>query len=313
MKPCLLIVTFCMTASVLCAQNSVVRSTKKGLREAVEPSITKGTISRYGGTVGTLMGVDFHLTQAALKQTAHPPRTTILPSTQSLPMPQTRSWLTQQTRNFKAWQLKQNHRKQIAAHMQAELDAQAIEQAKAALPPLMPEKKLIVDNFEGFIAHPDQPKPVVPFVAELGKIAYRGIALGTDGKAVANILKNGLRLQDLGKDNNNLRMTYAGQLGYGAMKHISKNPVTNITDTPESAEVWGTRRMTPDFPILTLVKIRGEFAGDPVEVLTEDIPATDIEEVVVRLNIDGTLTWCKVQLNQNNTFTLIPYAPYPQK
>ena len=39
----------------------------------------------------------------------------------------------------------------------------------------------------------------------------------------------------------------------------------------------------------------------------KDIAVHDIEEVIVRVNLQGNLTWCRVILNPDNTLTLIPY------
>lgn len=257
-------------------------------------------ISYYGGSRAAIMGADFHL---ALAEEAA--RVNV---SASVGRAANRSWLTQQQRNFKAWQLKKEHAHAQKLHAQEMEELAAIETAKAAAPKLLPEYALVVEDFTAFIPQTNQqPKPDMPFVAEPGTIAYRGLALSADANAVRNILTNGLLLKDAGEENSTLRIAYASHGGYSAVKHFLENPVTNITYGPHSAASWGAKRMEAALPILTVVKIRGTFTGSSMEVVTEDIPASQIEEVIVRLDLGGTLTWCKVELNEDNSLTLTPY------
>lgn len=280
------------------AQTTSAKVTRQVAKVLVEkPTVSAGTLSYYGGARGGMMGVDYYLQRKAASQI------------QSIPAQ--RSWLEQQKRNWKAAQLKkQRHQQQFQA-LKAELDQQELELAKAALPPLVEAQKFQVNDFNDFVpVARQQPKPAVPYAAELGTIAYRGLALASDGNSVRNILKNGLRLQDAGEENSTLRLAYASHGGYDAMRFFLENPVTNLTYGPNSASSWGARRLSNDLPILTLVKVRGSFDGSSLEVATEDIPASQIEELAVRLNLNGNLTWCKVTLEEDDTFILTPYEPF---
>ncbi len=256
-------------------------------------AVTHGTLSHYGGAHGALTGIDYTLARKpAASLAANQAARASLPK---------RSWLTQTARNWKAWNLRRQRRN-------AEIERKALEQAKAALPSLQSGQSFVVKDLVDFTPVPhQQPKPSVPFVAEPGDIAFRGLALANDGEAIRNILTNGLRLKDVGEENSTLRIAYASPGGYYAIKFFIENPVINVTYGPKSAAYWGARRLDPDLPMLTIIKIRGKFIGDSMETIVEDIPASDIEEVVTRLNINGQLTWCKVKLNEDNTFTLTPY------
>lgn len=288
-----------LSAGTLLQAQTPAKIVRQAAKAAVaKPAVRAGTLSRYNGINGAVMGVDYYL-QRNIAQT-------------QLPAAAQRSWLEQQKRDMKAWQIKhQRHlaQQQIAKRALAEKEYQ---KALASLPRLQPTQTFKVANFSAHVPTLNQlPKPTVPFAANPGNIAYRGLALAADGSSVANILKNGLRLQDAGEDSNTLRIAYASHGGYDAIKSVL-DPVTNLTYGPNSAVSWGAKRLSNDLPILTIVKIRGTFEGTSVEIATEDIPASQIEEVIVRLNIEGKSTWCKVELNEDNTFTLTPYEPnYP--
>ena len=278
------------------AQKNIARAVTK--KVPVKSAVSQGTLSHYGGITGAWMGVNYQLARTSAQALSAASKTPQNLTSHS------RSWLVQQRRDFKAYQIKK-------ARIQEEIRKQAQhELAKQALPSLLTEKSFTTTDLRAFVPqHNQQPKPTVPFLAQSGEIAYRGLALSADGNSIRNIITNGLRLQDAGEENSTLRLAYASHGGFYAMRHLLENPVTNITYGPHSAASWGARRLSPDLPILTIVKIKGSFDGDSMEVVTQDIPASQIEEVAVRLNLDGNLTWCKVQLNADNSFTLIPYEP----
>lgn len=312
MKRLFAIVTFvCSMTGILNAQvPAVLEQTTRGMLEKT-PTVTAGVLSRYGGNLAAVSGVDFYLVQAA-QQTNIGVITTPASSRIATPALE-RSWLTQQKRNIKAWQLKQQRQKQQLALQEIQLEELKLRLAKEKLPPLLHEKSFTVASLENLVPTSQQmPNPVVPFVTEPKKIAYRGLALSSDGSAIKNLLQNGLRLQDAGKENSTLRMAYSSHTGWKTMAQIAKNPVTNISNTPQDAANWGARRLNKDRPILTLIKIKGEFQGKSIEIVTTDIPADQIEEIAVRLNIDGNLTWCKVQLGEDGALLLTPYAPHYQ-
>ena len=307
MKKLFILLIVLGSASLTHAQVWGRLSSKKPLKVPQKSAkTTLKTISYYGGIHGAAMGVDFHLARTVSAAEAVRATTTGVSS-------KPRSWLTQQQRDIKAWQLKkqraENQKKQLElAKQQADIEA-----AKAAAPLLLTEHAFIVTDFTDFIpSHNQQPRPKMPFVPEPKVVAYRGLALAADGDALRNILSNGLLLKDAGEENSTLRIAYASHGGYEAVKHFIEHPVTNVTYGPQSAANWGTRRMEKTLPILTVVKIRGSFSGKSLDVVTEDIPANQIEEVIVRLNIHDTLTWCKVELNPDNTFTLTPYQTAAQ-
>lgn len=295
----------CMFVSIAQAQTPVKILRQGAKARAVVPTsaVENATIAHYNGVHGALMGIDYQLVREMTKAA----------DTQVVPVKtlSKRNWLEQQKRNYKAAQLKkQRHRQQFQA-LQKMLKEQELELAKVALPPLVETKKFQTNDFADFVPVPrQQPKPTVPYVAQPGSIAYRGLALAVDGNSVRNILKNGLRVQDAGEENSTLRLAYASHGGYDAMRFLLENPVTNLTYGPKSAAAWGARRLSIDLPILTLVKVKGTFVGDSLETVTEDIPASDIEELAVRLNLEGNLTWCKVTLNEDDSFTLTPYEPF---
>lgn len=297
-----LAVLLCLTTPILQAQafgKAAGKLGKKAYHEQVRANspVTHGTLSHYGGIHGALTGIDYSLA----------PKRPSVAETTTAPT-RKRSWAAQTARNWKAWNLRRQRRQVERRTLQAEIERQALEQAKAALPSLQHEESFVVTDLEQFIPVPkQQPKPSVPFVAEPGDIAFRGLALASDGAAIRNILTNGLRLKDVGEENSTLRIAYASPGGYYAIKFFIENPVINVTYSPKSAVYWGARRLGPDLPMLMIIKIRGKFVGDSMEVVVEDIPASDIEEVITRLNINGKLTWCKVKLNEDNTFTLTPY------
>ncbi len=294
-----ILMALCLANSGSYAQKNLTRAVTK--KVPVKSAVSQGTLSHYGGITGAGMGIDFHLTRVgaqALSAASQIP--TRIP-------PHNRSWITQQKRNIKAYQIKKDRRQQEMLHKQA---LEKFERAKQELPPLLTEESFSAPDLSAFIPqHNQQPKPTVPFVSQPGEVAYRGLALSADGDSIRNIMTNGLRLQDAGEENSTLRLAYASHGGYYAMRHVLEHPVTNITYGPNSAASWGAKRLGSSLPILTLIKIKGSFIGDSMETVTEDIPATQIEEVAVRLNLDGNLTWCKVQLNPDNSFTLIPYEP----
>lgn len=300
MKQIITILMVSLWANSVCyAQKNITRVVTK--KAPVKSAVSQGTLSHYGGITGAGMGVDFHLTRVstqALGTASQAPKTLSAPN---------RSWATQQIRNIKAYQIKKERRQQEQLRKQAQ---EKFELAMQEMPLLLTEKSFDATDLSAYIPqHNQQPKPTVPFLPLAGEVAYRGLSLSADGDSIRNILTNGLRLQDAGEENSTLRLAYASHGGYYAMRHLLENPVTNITYGPNSAATWGAKHLGHSLPILTIVKIKGNFLGDSMETVTEDIPASQIEELVVRLNLDDNLTWCKVQLNPDNSFTLTPYEP----
>ena len=146
--------------------------------------------------------------------------------------------------------------------------------------------------------------PAFPFPYSTALI-FRGMALSSNGADIANILQNGLRLSDVGNEANTLLRAYAGSAGNGAVRTVNA-PVTNLTANPQSAAAWAHRRLKDNF-LAVVVAVKSQRRDDIIMVY-RDIPAADIHSVNVLLNLNGTLKWCKVQLNALGGFTITPYA-----
>ena len=309
MKQFILLLNWVFFASLLQAQIApkVTTQAVKSLKPATQ--ISQG-LSSYAGARGAVMGVDYALTRAALAQQQALTKTATPPAVPVVQRPQ-RSFWQQTKRDFQAFKLHQERQVRDFRALQKAEAQYELERQKAALPQLQPELSFEVENFADYLPLKRQlPRPDLPFIAEPGTLAYRGLALAADGADFRNILTNGLRIQDSGEESNTLRMAFASHGGYHAMKFLIDNPVINITFSPRSAVYWGAKRLGESKPVLALIKIRGKWDGDGLEVVTHDIPADQIEELAVRLNIDGNLTWCKVTLNENGTFTLTPYQVF---
>lgn len=146
---------------------------------------------------------------------------------------------------------------------------------------------------------------LIPFQNQRGLI-YRGLALNADGAAVRNILKNGLRVQDVGKESNTLIASMAGPMSRSA---AVRAPITNLTDAASSAVMWAEKRLGDgQIPVITVVKSTQK--GDIITT-DRDIPAEDIYAVVALLNINGKRTWCKVELDGDD-FRITPYVPFSE-
>ncbi len=225
-----------------------------------------------------------------------------------------RPWLNRQTRNLQAWKLRKRIRKQESISLESKQYAQALKQEKASLPQLSPERAFIVTTLADYtpLIQSLEEIPTLPFIEENNQVAYRGLALPNNAKAIRNILTNGMRTRDVSHNSNTyLRALSAGN--QGTLKVLSTFPSISITKNPTEAVSWGKLRMKDkEVPILTVVKMQGNFRGKSREFIMDDIAADQIEEVITLLDINGNLTWCKVQLNRDNTLTLTPYElPHP--
>lgn len=300
MKRVLILILLCsLLTPLLQAQGRGKLSNKR--KHPRTPHNTTAPLSRYGGTHGALLGVDYYLTREPAPL-----------STKSLPLTAAtrpkRSIFNRLQRNLKAWHLHQKRKRLDLLALRENLEKQAIANAKANLPALQPERAFTVENLQNIVPiHTQQPVPEIPFVAEPGKIAFRGLALRADATAIRNILTNGLRTQDVGGNNSAFLHSISAGM-QGITRQLSALPSISITHHPAKANKWGEIRLHPQKnPILTIVKIKGDFQGQPVEFVMKDIAVHDIEEVIVRVNLQGNLTWCRVILNPDNTLTLIPY------
>lgn len=150
---------------------------------------------------------------------------------------------------------------------------------------------------------PGQTLPEFPFQNQRGLI-YRGMALDADGKAIRNILKNGLRTQDVGKESNTLLYSMAGP---NARTAAVRQPLINLTDSGNDAVMWANRLRKQQILVVTVVK---SSRTGSVITSSKDIPATDIYAQTALLKINGKLTWCKLEL-EGNDLRVTPYQEIP--
>lgn len=135
-------------------------------------------------------------------------------------------------------------------------------------------------------------------------LIYRGLALDTDGKAIRNILENGLRTQDVGREASTLALSLAGPMSRSA---AVRAPITNLTDSASDAVMWaGIRLSKGQIPVIVVVK--SPQKGNIITT-SRDIPAEDIYAAVTLLNVNGIPTWCKVEL-EGDGFRITPYEPH---
>ena len=290
MKKFYLLVCCCVCCVGLQAQipaKAARQSVKMAGKRAVVP---ERMLPSYGGAHRAVMGVDYHLVSSATQ-------TMLETSVQ-------RSWWEQQKRDLKAWQLKRAHQKQVLQNLKLQQEIQQLEQMRALLPRLQPEKAFEVTEFSDLIAQqlPAQP---LPFLAEPG-ILYRGMALSGDGASVAHILQNGLLVEDAGVEANTLNMAFSGGQR-GSVQALAARPVTNLTSFPQDAAVWGSKRLTPGKELLVIVRVNGQERSGNVVTIDQDIPAGNITHLIAPLTLSGQPAWCEISLTPNGTFLVIPY------
>ena len=206
----------------------------------------------------------------------------------------TRSWLEQQKRNFKAWQLKRQHIKQLALQAQV-----------AALPKLQPALTFRVTDLKDLLVTdiPISDIPSLPMM-EHPDYLYRGLGLNTN-QDIRNILTNGLRLQDVGSYSNGLLLTLAASPHDAAA--ISSSKYTNLTRDPKIALHYALRNSRGiENRVAVIVTVSGEERHGPIIQVQHDIPAAHVSTLLALLNVDGIPTWCRIQL-QEGEFVVTPY------
>lgn len=210
-------------------------------------------------------------------------------------VPQTRSWIEQQQRNFKAWQLKREHARQIA-----------LTQALAALPQLRPEQTFYADDLSDLLVqeHHIHQLPALPLLARPNYL-YRGLSLESDGSGLRRILHHGLLLQDVGQFSNSLLMSLASTPQDAAA--ISKLKYTNLAQSPHTALQYSFRKVNTSSDVLpVIVSVKGIEENGAVVRVQHDIPAEHLPEVTALLKINDTPTWCSVKL-EGSGFKITPY------
>ncbi len=216
-----------------------------------------------------------------------------------------RSWLQQQVRNVKAWQLKRAH----TAHLQTVQAQQLFEKALAALPQPQPQHSFTVPNLEGLAEVPTS-IPTFPGLVRQGYL-YRGLGLPADGVALRNILENGLLLQDVGPDANNLVTSWGvGRASLEEYKTLATTSVINLTSAPGYAVSFACNNAQSASRVPVVVVTQGiEESGSIVRIYA-DIPPAQIREVFALLTLEGTPTWCRIELDEGQ-FKVTPYEILP--
>ncbi len=197
-----------------------------------------------------------------------------------------RSWLVQQQRNYQAWKLKRLHARQIA------------------LPHLRPQEAFHTADFKAFIAD-TAIIPALPFTQRPDYL-YRGLGLQEDGAALANILQNGLRVEDAGNYSDKLLLSLAITPEDASL--ISAHKYTNLTSSPQMALRYAlkNKRRCAKNVLPVIVAVQGEAEYTTVVRVQHDIAPTHIPYVIALLQINGTSTWCRIEQAQDG-FLVTPY------
>lgn len=215
-----------------------------------------------------------------------------------------RNWLTRQVRDYKAWQLKRQRRARDAQHLKLRAQQQALEAQRAALPPLLPERAFQTDDFTPFITQ-ELPSAPLPLLEEPG-VLYRGLSLPADGTAVKNILTHGLLLKDLGSHATTKLLAVSG----GTRGTVSAvKPITNLTSLPQDAVYWATQHK--GHALWVVVSVEGISQSGKIVMYSADIPASQITQVLIPLQLNAVPTWCKISLTQDGRFWVTPYQTVP--
>lgn len=280
--------------SILYAQTpKITRQVTKVLVE--QPAVAKGTISQYGGARSGVMGVNYYLQH-------NMPKTKVSVATTQ------RSWWEQQQRNRKAHQL---HKTRQARDLQEQIQAQEIAARQAILaklPKANLKHQFITQDFTPFLPE-TIPAEELPLATEPG-ILFRGLALPADGQAVQNILQNGLRVADTGKEANTRNLAMGGGMP-GMGQALANTPVTNLTSFPMNAATWAVKRMTDEKQLIAIVAVNGQTQAGKTVLVAQDIPADQITHLFVPLNLNNAAVWCKIELTENSAFLVTPYDIAP--
>ena len=134
----------------------------------------------------------------------------------------------------------------------------------------------------------------MPVIAE-PNVLYRGLALDGEGKSIANILDNGLRVQDAGDESTTLTTAYASHSQVASHVIATANTkVTNLTSSPQGAVYWLYKRLTPELQVPVLVQVYGVEGEGSLVVENKDIPAENVN-VLAKLKINDQARWCLIE------------------
>lgn len=177
------------------------------------------------------------------------------------------------------------------------------------LPPSLEGYDATVPAFTNLTVKPEL-APILPLTYN-PEIMYRGLGLPADGKAIRNILQNGLRLEDVGSDSCNLLLSMAcSDRNVGALRQMSQVKYTNLTNDPFFAFQYASRN-TNGNNVPVIISVRG-LPQDKILRVDYDIPADQIDEVLALVNWNGVPTWCRVTLAED-AFKLTPYLSVTPK
>ncbi len=219
-----------------------------------------------------------------------------------------RSWLERLQRNYQAWKLKQQRRKRDH-ELQKQQDANVARQALLdTLPRINPQHQFETTDFSTLLSN-EMPAHDLPLLAQDG-ILYRGMALDPAGSSLHNILTRGILLQDLGSHATTKLLAVSGGMR-GNVSAVSSHPAINLTSFPQDALYWATQRLEPGKELLVIVSVQGIEQSGKVVLYSQDIPATQITQVLVPLHINGQTTWCQIEQTPNHTFRVTPYDLAP--
>ena len=147
---------------------------------------------------------------------------------------------------------------------------------------------------------------------------YRG--MGLDENALRNVLKNGLRVQDAGKEANAIGVQMR-LLSLGTMPAtedmIRQTDIKQTYLTPRANETlhFAYMHSFADGKIPVVVTVRNWRKTNDHHVVAEDIPASDFVEVSALIKgPEGTPIWSRVQLAPDGeSFIFTPYIPRAEK
>ena len=268
------------------------KATQQAAKALAKPTVGAGTLSRYNGARGGVMGVNYYL-QRNLSNTQDAVTAT-----------QQHTWWEQQKRNWKAHQLHQQRR---ARDLEQQLQTQELAARQAILaklPKANLEHQFITQDFTPFLPE-TIPAEELPLATEPG-ILFRGLALPANGQAVQNILQNGLRVADVGTEANTRNLAIGGGMP-GMGQALANTPVTNLTSFPMNAATWAVKRMTDEKQLIAIVAVNGQTQAGKTVLVAQDIPAGQITHLFVPLSLNNTAVWCKVELTESGTFLVTPY------
>ncbi len=177
--------------------------------------------------------------------------------------------------------------------------------------PAKSEKALIVSSLDGLTL--DGYRDVVPELPiPTNKIyLYRG--MGLNYAALRNILQNGLRVQDTGKNSNDVGTSFfLVQMGTAPVSSDLMKKVdirqTYLSTNAQSTLHFAAMHSFEDGRIPVVVTVRGWRRGNSYHVIREDIPVSSIVEVSALVQgPEGNPIWCHVSLTEDGRLALRPY------